>query len=283
MPDAATRIARHADGDRRSPKSFGLGFAALVVAVAGIVATVYLQFIRERNPEVALIEPANVDPVTDIPLVSEDLPPPLIELPREEPQASDLPGLDESDEAFAGWLTELFGARTVAELIVPERLIRNIVVTVDNLPRQQLAPQQRPLRPTPGAFMTAGEEEELVIAPENYERYAAVMALVRGTDPRVPAALYSRFRPLFQQAYEELGYPSRSFQQRLVEVIDHLLATPEIADPIRLVQPSVAYRYADRQIESLSAGQKLLIRMGPDNARTIKEKLRELRAELDQY
>jgi hypothetical protein len=38
------------------------------------------------------------------------------------------------------------------------------------------------------------------------------------------------------------------------------------------------YQYADPKIEALSAGQKLLVRMGPDNEAIVKAKLRELRA-----
>jgi hypothetical protein len=49
---------------------------------------------------------------------------------------------------------------------------------------------------------------------------------------------------------------------------------------VHLVQPSVLYRYADERLEKLSAGQKLLIRMGPANAAVIKAKLREIQAEL---
>jgi len=36
--------------------------------------------------------------------------------------------------------------------------------------------------------------------------------------------------------------------------------------------------FADPALESLPAGQKLLIRMGPDNAAAVKVKLKELRA-----
>jgi hypothetical protein len=63
-------------------------------------------------------------------------------------------------------------------------------------------------------------------------------------------------------------------------VIDHLLQAPEVSAPIRLVQPKVFYEYADTDLESRSAGQKLLIRMGPANSRAIKAKLREFRAEI---
>ena len=38
------------------------------------------------------------------------------------------------------------------------------------------------------------------------------------------------------------------------------------------------YTYADPALEARPAGQKLLIRMGPENAAAIKAKLTELRA-----
>ena len=38
--------------------------------------------------------------------------------------------------------------------------------------------------------------------------------------------MYKQYYPLFQQAYVDLGYPEGYFNDRLVEVIDHLLATP---------------------------------------------------------
>jgi hypothetical protein len=75
-----------------------------------------------------------------------------------------------------------------------------------------------------------------------------------------------------------LGYPNGYFNDRLVEVIDNLLATPESKGPIELVRPNVMYVYADPALEARSAGQKLLIRMGPENAKAIKAKLSELRA-----
>jgi len=92
--------------------------------------------------------------------------------------------------------------------------------------------------------------------------------------------VYERLYPLFQQSYEDLGYPGKYFNDRLVEVIDHLLQAPEAAGPVPLVQPKVFYEYADADLESRSAGQKLLMRMGPANERLIKEKLRAFRAEI---
>jgi hypothetical protein len=191
-----------------------------------------------------------------------------------------LPPLDESDADVLGGLTEIVGQRAITQFLVPERLVRNIVVTIDNAPREQMALNQRPIKPTPGELVTAGPEDALVLAPENYARYEPFVALVRTVDAKTIVALYRGLQPLFQQAYEELGHPNESFDKRLSEVIEHLLATPNAPGQIRLVRPSVLYRYADERLEKLSSGQKLLIRMGPANAAALKAKLREIQAEL---
>jgi hypothetical protein len=89
--------------------------------------------------------------------------------------------------------------------------------------------------------------------------------------------MYKQYYPLFQQAYVDLGYPEGYFNDRLVEVIDHLLATPDVTGPVMLRRPSVNYEFVDPELENRSAGQKMLIRIGPQNAAIVKVKLRELR------
>ena len=196
------------------------------------------------------------------------------------PRSFPLPALDESDADVLGGLTELFGQQNIMRFVVPERLVRNIVVTIDNAPRELMAVNQRPIKPTPGELVTSGPEEAMILAPENYARYEPYVAAVRTIDAKTLVSLYRGLQPLFQQAYEELGHPDASFNDRLSEVIEHLLATPNVPGQIRLVRPSVFYRYADERLEKLSAGQKLLVRMGPANAAALKAKLREIQAEL---
>jgi hypothetical protein len=121
------------------------------------------------------------------------------------------------------------------------------------------------------------------LSAANFERYAALMKVVQTADPRTVATVYFRLYPLFQQAYEDLGYPGMYFNDRLVQVIDNLLDTPDVKGPIRLVQPKVFYQYADPSLENRSAGQKLLLRMGSANEAIIKDKLRQLRADIVQH
>jgi hypothetical protein len=191
-----------------------------------------------------------------------------------------LPPLNESDVPMQGSLADLIGKESVEQLIVPNDLIRHIVVTIDNLPEQKVAERLRPIKPAPGKFAVSGPEEAPVLNPANYERYKPMVQLILSTETQHLVATYTRYYPLFQEAYESLGHPPQYFNDRVIEVIDHLLATPELSGPIALAQPNVQYEFADSNLESRSAGQKVLLRMGKDNAAAVKAKLRELRSEL---
>jgi hypothetical protein len=201
-------------------------------------------------------------------------------IPSAGTDTSALPTLNQSDPMVRDSLAGLLGSKAVAQFIVPENVVRHIVVTVDNLPRKKVAIDLRPIKATPGETAVSNQGDATTLSLSNYERYAPFVHLVETTDPKTLAAVYFRLYPLFQQSYEDLGYPGRFFNDRLVEVIDHLLAAPEPQGPIDLVQPKVFYQYADPKLEDLSAGQKLMIRMGPANERALKAKLRDLRAEL---
>src|SRR6202041_1077201 len=111
-----------------------------------------------------------------------------------------------------------------------------------------------------------------------FDPYKPMVAAISQLDAQQLSALYIHYYPLFQQSYQNLGYPNGYFNDRLVEVIDNLLATPDPKGPVELVRPNVMYIYADPALEKRPAGQKLLIRMGPENAQAVKAKLTELRA-----
>jgi len=197
------------------------------------------------------------------------------------PQASQaLPALAASDPAMIDELRGLLGAEAFARFVVPEGLIRNIVATVDNLPREHFARRLSPLHGTDGTFQVSGANDTLAIAPGNSARYTAFVAAFDHVDPAAAVAIYTRLYPLFQQAYVELGYPNGYFNDRLVEAIDNLLDAPEPKGPVKLTLPKVLYEYADPDLEAASAGQKVLVRMGPANEAKVKAKLREYRAAL---
>ncbi len=195
-----------------------------------------------------------------------------------EPQP--LPTVKESDPAMRDAISGIVGKDAFERYFVPERIVHRIVATIDNLPRKSYAQRLSPVKTPGGTFQVAGKDETLEIASANAQRYAPYVTVLEAIDTSKLVAAYTHFYPLFQQAYVDLGYPNGYFNDRLVEVIDNLLATPEVKGPIRLTVPHVLYEYADPDLQSRSAGQKLLLRMGPENAAKVKAKLREIRAKV---
>jgi len=249
-----------------------MGAAAAVAVLAFLWQTGWLE---RPGPET----PAPVTAVPAQPPASQAALPPL------EPEAPAVP-LAAAD--VAGALTELLGR---SALLVADDFPRRFVATVDNLGRAHAPPLMWPVTPTAGRFAVQEADGSTVIAAENGARYTPFVLLAEGLDAAAAVKLYTRMYPLLQAAYRELGYPGKSFHRRMVEVIDLLLATPQPPHPlqVQLVEvrgtvpserPWVRYEYADPALEALPAGQKILLRVGPENQKRLKAKLAELRAEL---
>jgi hypothetical protein len=195
--------------------------------------------------------------------------------------AASLPSLERSDSMLRDSLAGLIGRRAFEDFVLPDRLVRRIVATVDNLPRRTAPRRMIPLNPVPGGFVTAGAREgEASMDPANFDRYAPYVRVLEAVDVRALVKLYVATYPLFQRAYEELGYPGDYFNDRLLDAIDDLLAAPELAAPAALIRPGVLYEFADPDLEMRSAGQKILIRIGAPNAQKVKAKVLEIRRAL---
>lgn len=253
-----------------------------LLAALVIVAIALVFLLLEQRPEVALPPPPPPGapvagaPPAPVPAVAAT---PNVRFPvAEQPeQAPALPSLDQSDSSLRAGLAPLVGSKNFNDWFIPKDLVRRIVATIDNLPRQNAARRLMPVRSMSGLMAVTGSPDELAISPENYARYLPFVALAESVDSAKAVALYLRHYPLFQQAYRELGFPQGYFNDRLIEVIDHLLLTPEVKEPILLVQKKVLYQFADPELESLSAGRKIMIRIGKANAARLQAKLREIR------
>ena len=204
---------------------------------------------------------------------------PRVEAPPAEP-AKSLPSIEQSDAMMRDTVSSLVGRKAFESMVYPSQLVRRIVATVDNLPRETAPRRVMPLEPVPGAFGVSSEGDDITLAAANAQRYSAYVHVFEALDARALAQRYAEAYPLFQRAYAELGFPNARFHDRLLAAIDDMLEAPTPAGPVKLVRPKVLYQFADPELEGLSAGQKIMLRMGPENAARVKAKLRELRREL---
>lgn len=253
---------------------------ALAAAIAAAAATGWLLL----NPsEPAPAPPVIADPPAP-PAASQQ--PPEADIPERAPVAEPLPPLptlDASDE----WLREQSGALVaaarqpqLAEWLTSSDLLRRASAYIDGLARGALLSNIFPLSPPTDRFISHTSNGALWMNAGNYERYNATVGVISALDAEQLVALFDRARPLLMAAFSELGYTQRQMDGVVLAALDQILATPVIVEPIELTRESVAFRYADPQLESLSRLQKQLLRSGPDNTRQLQRLAAELRERL---
>lgn len=263
-------------------RSFGLlAFMAVLAILAASAAWWWHAQSPPPVPRAAVPEaqaPA-VEPAASAPSAAIHFP--LPELEEQPLRAAEVPS------ALAG----LVGEKAVASLLQTDGFARRLVATIDNLGREAAPVSAWPVQPAQGRFTVTELPDGPVIGADNAARYKPLVLLAESVDAARAVALYRRMYPLLQQSYRELGFGDRYLNDRVVAVIDLLLATPEPAQPPRLrltevkgpypsTRPWVRYEFVDPELQRLAAGQKILVRVGPENERRLKSRLAELRAQL---
>ncbi|HMM51911.1 MAG TPA: DUF3014 domain-containing protein [Burkholderiaceae bacterium] len=266
----------------------------VVLAIAAIAGGIYLwqrETPRPVPPPTTAAAPESTAPVEAAAAPAQPAeaappaPAPVAEgpknpLPGALPDASTMPPPERSDAPILEALLQLARRDALAQVLNMQDFARRFVVTVDHLPRELIPAQLSAVKRVPGQLAVATTDGSTTLQPANFARYDAFVGLVESLDPKTMAAIYLRFYPLLQQEYRAMGFPQAHLHDRVIEAIDDMLTAPEVSGPIRLVQPKVNYRFVDPLLEKLSAGRKIMIRIGPEHAARMKKALRALRAEL---
>ena len=268
--------------------------AGLILLLILLGVAIYMQqetpseVVIQTPPEVNVeTEPAKVPivhyPITE-PTVPAETAPEKTQEPDKQPTTlqlpETLPAVEQSDDSLQKVLLKLRPEGLFMHLLVMDHFIPRLVVTIDNLPMRKLPQAHLPLKPPKGRFLVSGATGAPETSSKNYQRYEPYVRLLETFEPEFVIAIYKHYYPLFQTAYKQLGYRNAYFNDRLIQVLTHLLETPNPSEPQRLNQPSVLFTFADPSLEKLSSGQKILLRIGQENRRRVKKVLADYRQRL---
>lgn len=248
-------------------------WGSFVVILIIIPIIIYFFFIKNKTPS----------PPSPLPITSDSescTPPSLLkkitekkEIPESAPLNIDL---NNSDGMLQKLLKDYSSHKGFKKWLKNKDIIRRFVAVVDNISRGETpAPHLEFLLP-PAKFMVIKRGDNLYLDPTSYKRYNSTAEILVSLDSQKLVELYRELEPLTEEAYKELGYPEKIFNETLFQAFSVLLNTPVYEGDILLEEKVITYAFKDRGLENLSAAQKHLLRMGPRNTKKIKAKLREI-------
>ena len=246
----------------------------IVIAVVGIGFGIYYYLIYKKPPAPPAPTPA--------PEVTEEQPAPV---PAEEPISEEERklqeellrlGLDGSDDMVRQLAQGLSSHPQLSVWLKNEDLLRKFTAVVDNIATRSSPRSHVEFLAPKGDFHIMEKEGLVYIDPDSFNRYNLAANVFTSLDAEDCAKLYHQAKPLAQEAYRDLGYPTQDFQQTLFKAIIELLKTPVVEGDIQLEKKVITYMMVDPKLEQMSSAQKQLIRMGPENVRKIQAKLREI-------
>jgi hypothetical protein len=187
-----------------------------------------------------------------------------------------LPPLDETDALVRQLVGRLSSHPAVAAWLATDGLIVNFAVVTTRISNgESPVPELKAIEPVP-LFRAQNVRGKLILDPASYRRYDRYAQAVSALDSRGTARLYATLKPRILDAYRRLGQPTGDFDPVLEGAIVELLKVPVVQGEIELAPSGIVYAFVDPKLEGLSAAQKHLLRMGPQNVQAIQSKLREI-------
>jgi len=252
---------------------------AVVLAVLVIGAGVLYWWYHMRAPAPApapMVEPPKAQEPSQPPSPAEAKPAEEKEPPPE--PAVKLPALGQSDDFVKQTIKGLSPHGKIADWMKIKNIIRVITAAVDNIgggksPRAHLG-----FLFYGQVFPVSEKGGKIYLDSKGYERYDLLTDAFVSLNTGRTIQAYEKLKPLFQEAYRELGYPQKDFHSTLIRAIKRILDAPIVEREALLKEEGkgVNYLYIDEGLEEMNEIQKHLLRMGPKNTRKVQQKLREM-------
>ena len=188
-----------------------------------------------------------------------------------------LPVLAKSDPEFTQDVLSI--SAQLQHGLFKKQLIRKSIFSINDLAQGMRPPVKRlrELSFLSKPFSVSEVDDKMYISKASYRRYDQLAHAVNSIDSQAAVAVYQKFLPLFQQVFAEFSYPQNYQVLDIIKAATaKILDAPVITGKIEVIRPTVYYKFANPKLEKLSALDKQMLRMGPENTRLIQNKLREL-------
>ncbi len=289
MNESTTTSPDQPNSPARSKTSTWLLSAAGLLIIGGIVVWGFGEDLPygSKAPEdtTPIVEtmpgvPTVVAPETDVVEPSAPTAEPLdAPEPEPEPIAPALT-LAESDAALKADIGLVKGGRLTQQFVASPNALERTAAIVDNLRQGSMPYKILPFSRPKAAFPFQDDGLKVTLDPAGFNRYDALANAIDGIDSDAVVALYGRYQSALEEAWGMLGYSDVTLDDALMTALGQILLAPSTPPDARLIRKEAVWIYEDETLEALPAVQKQLMRMGPDNAEKIQNKVRDIRGAL---
>ena len=192
-----------------------------------------------------------------------------------------LPPMEGMDAFLRSLLAGLSSRPELANWLATDDLIGQLASAIDQAAVGGSPARDFKVIKPAGSFSASGPRNQRFIDTSSYRRYDGLVQTVTSIDATRVAVLYKTIRPRLNEAYRRMGNPAGDVDRAMAQVLDILLDTPIVKDPIPIVADEGAWIFADEDLESRPPAQKQLLRMGSSNVERVQAWLRALQAALE--
>lgn len=172
------------------------------------------------------------------------------------------------------------GGKALEQFVAGDFVVERTVAIIDALRRGEIPYKLLPIGRPPQAFPIKDDGLRVTMDPAGFSRYDGFANWVNSLDVKAMVLLFNEYQSLATAALSQIGVNDFDIRGAALAATTQILATPEMPDRAELLRKEANWIYADNELENLSALQKQLLRMGPENAEILQQKARELRAAL---
>lgn len=183
--------------------------------------------------------------------------------------------LEDSDDSFRKTIEDV--SENLSDWFNFKHIIRKYLLIMNDISQNQLLYKHRKFLKLPKEIVVKNDSRGLYLAKESYDRFNRLADAIASIDTQKGIDLYITFKPLFEQVYEEFGYPEEyKLEDIFLKAAASVLNAPRQKGRVAVVRHSLRYKFSDKNLEALNDVEKLMLRMGPENTKKIQEKLRQL-------